>query len=65
MSVGGEAFTAANSAVFSCTVKLEGTLYTRNQNKLHSYTVSNSVYYMTGPGTAREAFFIHSNNMIV
>lgn len=66
MSVGGEAFTAANSAVFSYTVKSGDMMSTREKAKHSiSHIASNSVYLMTCPGTARQGHLIHIVSMLI
>lgn len=67
MSVGGEAFTAANSAVFPYTVKSGDMLSTREKvTHTISHIAFNSVYLMTCPGTAWQGHLGgHSDSMLM
>lgn len=66
MSMGGEAFTAANSAVFSYTMKSGDKMSTRDETTHSiSHTASYSVHLVTCPGAARQGHLIHSDSMLM
>ncbi len=62
MSVGGEAFTAADSAAFSHTVEFKGHVIPKGRRQ-HTVSAS-SVYLMTRPGTAKQEHFINRNSVL-